>query len=342
MRVCKSWSKISKRVIYRKIVFTSVKQREAFFACLQLQVRNQETLVSSARKPPTRSNSSKSPSGYSPPPLILPRKLLKANVIPDSIKCIQSLDFGLRPRNGTVGEPELPMTKFSFSPAVLSSPSPLSLSSPMTMLSNMTSNSSLASPTRQGSASHKHNRPPSSSSSIVTRARAFGQTSRNPTQTPAKNDSTMEYEDQKTYGQWSDRFVSPLLINIAQLIPNLRELCLCSCHINAKDFGLALQGLGKLTRLDISYTTLKSDGLEMVARYCRTNLVWLNISGIFKLGRNKRYAIQAIASHCDALKEVVAYECPELYEEILDECQDITKGRIQFYVDPLLNRQKFT
>ena len=89
----------------------------------------------------------------------------------------------------------------------------------------------------------------------------------------------------------------------------------------------------KLERLDISFSTLKSDGVELIGRYCRTKLKWLNISGIFKLGRNKKYALISIVANCSDLLEIMAYDCPEIYSETLEECLDLCNGKISIKID---------
>ncbi|KAJ3329958.1 hypothetical protein HDU91_003715 [Kappamyces sp. JEL0680] len=145
-------------------------------------------------------------------------------------------------------------------------------------------------------------------------------------------DSGSPTEKDAPYGEWSHRFISPLLPMVSSLLPHLQELSLCGCHINDNDFITMLRHLTLLVRLDISYSTLKTEGVNSVSRYARHKLEWLNISGIFKLGRNRQHAIVNISAHCTALKTIVALDCPEIYEETLDDCKLACGGRIEFSV----------
>jgi hypothetical protein len=316
----RTWSKLSKRVAYRHIRFTSVKQRERFFSCLQIAQMNKISASKRKQISPQESSPDK------PPQVRIARKasFQIQNIPTEAANLIRSLDFGFHPKHLKPHEPELPMS----SKTILSSPtsmSPTSSSiSPVSRSLGIVQNLSLESP-------------------IVTRSMIrAGLTKRvdsvAPRQRVAASSSTNSFTDSasppsENYGAWSHRFVSPLMPLIGSLIPNLQELSICGCHVNSSDFGVMLQSMQRLERLDISYSTLKSDGVELIGRYCRNKLRWLNISGIFKLGRNKKYGLRSIVSHCSDLSEILAYDCPEIYEETLSECLEICHGKIKFQLD---------
>lgn len=137
--------------------------------------------------------------------------------------------------------------------------------------------------------------------------------------------------DPDAYGKWEDRFVNPLLPLIASYIPHLKSLSLSGCHINDWDFSNMLEQLKLLERLDISFSTVKNSGLEGVSRYCRHNLNWLNVSGIFRFGRNKPKTIAAIVQNCIALRTMIVQDCPEIdADEHILEFQELCEGRVDF------------
>ena len=137
----------------------------------------------------------------------------------------------------------------------------------------------------------------------------------------------------EVYGEWKDRFISVFVPALSEMIPNLVKLNLCGSHLTKDDLAIVLSGLKKLEWLDISYSTLKSDGLSAVARYCRTNLKYLDMSGIFKFGRNKVSFVVDIVMFCEGLKTMVMLDNPEFYKENLDECYHLSAGRIEFITD---------
>lgn len=144
---------------------------------------------------------------------------------------------------------------------------------------------------------------------------------------------TMSESGQKItspYGSWADRFISPFAPLISQHIPHLKALSLCGCHINGTDFVVMLECLRQLEHLDISYSTLKNSALEYIPRYCRHKLKTLNISGIFKFGRNRGETLILISTFCEALIEIIILDCPEIGWDVLDECIHLTGNRINY------------
>nr|KAJ3404045.1 hypothetical protein HK105_003970 [Polyrhizophydium stewartii] len=129
------------------------------------------------------------------------------------------------------------------------------------------------------------------------------------------------------YGDaWDHRFVSKFLEPLGAFCTNLRSLSLSGCHVFDHALEELLPRLPHLERLDISYTTVKRQGLAAIARSCRTRLEWLDISGIFRLGRNRGEVLLEIAACCHGLRTVVALDCPELQSETLSECLQLRAG----------------
>lgn len=331
MQVNKNWMKLSKRIVYRHVRFTSVKQRERFFACMQRTHHRSSEATSPTKR---KQSAAITYSGNMPPPLRIIRKAsFQAHHAPsENANLICSLDFGLSPKHLQPYEPDLPMSTKAVlgSPnRTVSSPTSPTAQTPVTRSIRRVNNMTLESP-------------------IITRSMIrAGLTKRNESVAHGqKVESTTSVSEllpsmpstcTTAYGAWNHRFVSPLLPLIGSLIPNLKELSICGCHVNAADFGVMLQSMHMLKRLDISYSTLKSDGVELIGRYCRSKLGWLNVSGIFKLGRNKKYALLSIVAHCDDLAEIIAHDCPEIYQETLDECVALCNGRIAIKVDAALS-----
>jgi hypothetical protein len=138
-----------------------------------------------------------------------------------------------------------------------------------------------------------------------------------------------------TYGKWEDRMINPFLPLIASYIPHLMHLSLSGCHINDWDFANMLEQLSFLESLDISFSTVKNEGLEGVSRYCRFKLKWLNVSGIFRFGRNRPVVLAAIVQNCKALKILVVKDCPEIdKDEHISEFRNLSSGRVTFVTCP--------
>jgi hypothetical protein len=135
------------------------------------------------------------------------------------------------------------------------------------------------------------------------------------------------------YGEWKDRFVSQYLPVVADCLPHLQSLSLCGCHISHGDFVLVLSGLSMLTNLDISYSTLKTESISSIAQYCRHRLEKLDISGIFKFGRNRGHSIVAVTAYCQKLSLIIAKDCPELYPEVIEECLAVSIAKVQIITD---------
>ncbi|KAJ3274912.1 hypothetical protein HDV01_001776 [Terramyces sp. JEL0728] len=318
MCVSKSWHNSSSRILYSKVKFTSVAQREKFFSCLQNMGSYKPSTrfrpASALRHSPTKTSTKHDPS--MPPPVVLRRRSsLRSHTVAPMAKLIKCLDFGLAPNSLTRSEPNLPSAK-----SVLSTPktpglpiSALSLESPIPFSSE-----------RRASTTEppKFTRP---SSSRVENIRE------KPALRIETESQILKIEDLKSpYGSWSHRFVSPSLPLVGQLIPHLKGLSLKGCHVNASDFTILLETLTQLEILDVSYSTLKTPGLSQISRFCRHRLVHLDISGIFKLGRNKSDTILDISAYCTGLKKVVALDCPEIYDDILEDCKALSQNRIEF------------
>jgi hypothetical protein len=301
MRVCKKWNIPSKKLLYQTIRFQSVLQRQKFFDAIQ-----QDFSIKSPK-------SSKEINGM--PVVMIPRRSsLRMKKSTGNRDLIQSLDFGLRPRNVTTNEPPLPCTK-----PILQSPLRMSIDT-----------NTLPSPTTTRITNINLNGDTFISSGIkrnsIPRLAKIVQVSTNSVSTNPLENSIVETR----YGEWQDRFVSPFMPLVAQYLSHLKHLNICGCHLNAHDFSLALENLVRLESLDVSYSTLKSDGIESISRYCRHKLQKLNVSGIFKLGRNKPHTIILIAMFCSALKQIIALDCPEMYPETVTEAHAISNSRIEF------------
>jgi F-box-like len=340
MRVSKTWYQSAKRLCYRKICFNSVNQREAFFAMLEdASLQGQSTSpIKSAR------SSSRSRSPSSPPAVVLRRKgsLRNYNRGSEISKLIYSLDFGLRPKEFQASEPQLPMTRAVPPPPQRQKPPPLfvspsavkSLDSPIRSTTSvildtpLTRRSPRLATFQSPSKSTTKNDSRTNSTSPVRQRVGAGLSISTIGSALTDSDSTIS----SPYGTWAHRFVSPLVPKIGIYIPNLKELSLCGCHVNAQDFGSVLQAT-RLIRLDISYSTLKTDGVQLISRYCKTALQYLNLSGIFKLGRNRSHGLVGIAMHCTDLTKIVALDCPEIYPEVLNECEVLSNGRIKFEME---------
>jgi hypothetical protein len=257
-RVSKRFYGITKPTIFKKIQFDRLEMRDRFFDALGNQFHQL-----------------KSPS--SPKPLLRRRASLRSS---NSSKLIQSLDFGLRPRNMAPNEPPLPCSK-PISPTRMLVDSPIG---------------TIPIPTEQG---------PSS-------------------QGPRLQRKLQSVEDEIVYGTWEHRFIAryiPLVITL----PHLKELIICGCHVSASDFITMMQQLTQLQRLDISYSTLKSDGVSCISRYCRVNLETLNMSGIFKFARNRSRVLLDIVLQCRGLLQVIVKDCPEIYPETLDDAKGLNQ-----------------
>lgn len=120
--------------------------------------------------------------------------------------------------------------------------------------------------------------------------------------------SNLSSPSSAAYGTWKDRFISPFLPLIPYLV-NLSILNLSGTHMNDSDFQ-GLMSVVNLAVLDISYSTIKDKGMQSLARQKR--LRSLNVSGIFRFGRNHQETLMAILHACKEMKKLIVRECPEL------------------------------
>lgn len=291
MRVNKSFYQTGRKLLYRHIRFYSVLQRDKFFELLSLSSNSVASPTSSTIMSPEISSP-----GEAPAVRIPRRRSPRINRPSDLANLIYSLDFGLRPREMSKREPQLPCTRVKTSP-IRAGPS--------------ISDSPVGEPPNR--------------SGVV--SRMSDNLSQRRSNTPVLNLKT------ETYGEWNDRFVSTLMPKLAELLPNLVQLNLCGTHLSKNDFTIVLSGLTNLEWLDVSYSTLKSDSVSLISRFCRTKLQFLNLSGIFKFGRNKGSLVVDMTMYCEALSKIVLIDCPEFYGEHLEECEQLCAGRIEFITD---------
>ncbi|KAI8897062.1 hypothetical protein BC833DRAFT_595190, partial [Globomyces pollinis-pini] len=369
MRVNKAWHLNSSRVLYRNIMFTSVNQRDKFFSCLKIMKPELQITAN----PPKITSAATDNSGNPPPVIIRRRSsYLRQKQISFNAKFILKLDFGLRPRHLLPVEPELPNSKAvlpSPKSKMINSFELARIQSPV----NVASSSQDLYPTRSSivtrsstvhmnairnvmtvdapipgiglEASHEDlriepiNSTPNTSSPVriqleptssPTKLRQRNRGLTVSTESPVFSDS--EGLD-SPYGSWSHRLISPLLSHISRYIPHLKDLSICGCHVNNDDFIILLDSLTQLEKLDISYSTLKTKAVQRIGYSCRDKLRELNVSGIFKLGRNKPEAIYDISAFCKGLNKIVMNNCPEIYDDVLIECKELCNNRIQFYSD---------
>ncbi len=315
---------IAKKQAYKKVVFTSLSQRTQFFEILSKLPSSNSGHFPAAKG--GKSPRSISPTSMNPPSTCLPRRAsVRINGPSESAKLVRALDFGLHPSVVKARESDLPGMK----PVLSKKVEETAVFSPQTAFSNISFDLALPSPivrspTRLQLTSSPLQTPPLRKrvgNSILTVS-----TTSSPSTSPTIT---------SPYGKWSHRFVAPLLSQVSQLFPHLCELYLCGCHINDQDFTTMLSLLPRLTRLDISYSTLKTSGVAAISRYCRHKLTWLDVSGIFKFGRNNSDTLLKIAFYCEALTVIVALECPEIYKEVVGDVVQIN-NRIDFQVTAVL------
>jgi hypothetical protein len=77
---------------------------------------------------------------------------------------------------------------------------------------------------------------------------------------------------------------------------------------------MLIQGLSYLTHLNVSYSTLKGNALLDIKSL--RGLVELDVSGIFKFGRNRPEYLLSIVSDLDTL---IMKDCPDVYPEHVQE-----------------------
>ncbi|KAI8905014.1 hypothetical protein EDD86DRAFT_212057 [Gorgonomyces haynaldii] len=298
MRVSKSWNQMATRLVYRDIVFKSVKQRERFFSSL-----TEHTPLSPTKSPksPSKLRELQSPV---PPPVRLTRKSMRK--MPLRVQCVRSLHFGLGPRMVSPVQPQLPSVK-----SVLSG-SPL-VGSPEQL-------STMSSPSREPTA-----------------VSPMGYTRHRPgsLQTPQSAPGRLTVyipKEEEPYGAWEDRFINPLLPFVGYYFPHLKSLSISGCHVNDFDFIAMLEQMQQLEFLDMSYSTVKNAGLEGVSRYLRHSLVTLNVSGIFKFGRNRTKTLLVIAQQCQKLKDLYCLNCPEVDAEDVEAIREMSENKVQVYI----------
>ncbi|KAJ3313084.1 hypothetical protein HDV04_002401 [Boothiomyces sp. JEL0838] len=279
--------------------------------------------ASASRHSPLKLSPTKHDNSMPPPVVLRRRSSLRSHIVAPMAKLIKSLDFGLAPNPIAKVEHSLPSNKPILStPKTPSLPlSALSLESPIPFGSERRMSTTVPPKHTQSS--------PSSSNSKLENIRE------KPSLHIETETQVVKKEELKSpYGSWSHRFVSPLLPLVAQLIPHLKEISLKGCHVNASDFTILLESLTQLEKLDVSYSTLKTQGLSQISRFCRHRLIHLDISGIFKLGRNKSDTILDISAYCTGLTKIVAFDCPEIFDDILEDCKALSQNRIEFVTGP--------
>ncbi|TPX65713.1 hypothetical protein SpCBS45565_g04936 [Spizellomyces sp. 'palustris'] len=78
-------------------------------------------------------------------------------------------------------------------------------------------------------------------------------------------------------------------------------------------FAEALAKLPELTKVDLSFSSVKWEGLQGVAQHCQKRLRWLDISGIFRFRRLRPTLVADILEHCNSLSDLVINQCPDLH-----------------------------
>ncbi|KND04457.1 uncharacterized protein SPPG_00186 [Spizellomyces punctatus DAOM BR117] len=120
-------------------------------------------------------------------------------------------------------------------------------------------------------------------------------------------------ESSLPYGVWEHRFVSPLLLMISHRCTHLSYLCLSGCQFGDSIFAEALAKLPELTKVDLSFSSVKWEGLQGVAQHCQKRLRWLDISGIFRFRRLRPTLVADILENCTSLSDLVINQCPDLH-----------------------------
>ena len=363
LAVSKHWNRILTKKSYRSIRFSSVLQRDNFFESLSREIEESRptrlkspTKSSPIRPSPLRETSPLSILVSSPPPVHLPRAIntrSRLRNLPLRQQAICSLHFGLGPRKQVL---QMPSVKSVLARNALPTPTSTTSSVPesaatappiyrnrMAKKTTMASSFSSASPAMSPSLHMGRMMLCSPNKTIIespgteTTFEPIGnlvEAATVPRSAPATM-TTREVEltvipPEVTYGEWEDRFINPFLPMIPSYMPNLKNLSLSGCHINDWDFGNMLEQLPLIERLDISYSTVKNVGLEYISRYLRSNLTWLDVSGIFRFGRNKIKTLGYIAQNCKVLTRIVAIDCPEIEEETYQEIMAMVSNRLVF------------
>ncbi|KAJ3257504.1 hypothetical protein HK104_007032, partial [Borealophlyctis nickersoniae] len=121
---------------------------------------------------------------------------------------------------------------------------------------------------------------------------------------------------------WDHRFINAFLGTVSTRCVHITHLCLSGCQFYDTVLAEALSKLPELRDLDVSHSSVKSFGLQAVAESCR-RLKRLDVSGVFRFKRNHWSLLVDIATHCRALTRLTALECPDIYEEVTIECRAI-------------------
>ncbi|KAJ3086721.1 hypothetical protein HK102_012632 [Quaeritorhiza haematococci] len=126
------------------------------------------------------------------------------------------------------------------------------------------------------------------------------------------------------YGSlWEHHFVSPVLVLVSEHFPFLRELRLSRCQFQDAALEPVLKRIPFLRYLDVSYSSIRTLGLRYIAEYCQTHLEALDVSGVFRLRRNKASVLVDIAENCRALKIITMYRTPDIVVDVQQQCLEV-------------------
>ena len=305
---CKSWYRVGIKHLYERVTFRSFNQREGFFKLLASDIKlSPTTLIPCLSSSPSRAL--KSPKSPTPTSIRPKRKTYLLRIFQPGL-FVKRLDFGLGPRALILNNTIKGVTKKRRSGSINRKSSMMSI---------------VESPVKQ--------RRKGVAGSILTVNTASSSTL---VESPV-NSGMLTTSTSESYGnKWDHHFVSKYLETLTQFCPNLQVLSLAGCHIFDHAFEDTLKALPNLVHLDIAYTTLKKSGLESVAKYCRFHLETLDISGVFRLGRNDDDVVTNIVINCTKLKRIIANECPELYNDVAAECLRINP-KLQLIRDTIID-----
>jgi len=132
---------------------------------------------------------------------------------------------------------------------------------------------------------------------------------------------------------WNQHCVNSSLNLITIYFPNIVSLNLSGCRFYDYIFSELLENCKNLMYLDVSYTNIKQIGLLSILKGVSRSkdplpLREINLSGIFKFWRLYRETrfLPNFIKKANNLKKITILDCPDLLEEIINECKSIKKN----------------
>ncbi|KAJ3008352.1 hypothetical protein HKX48_008577 [Thoreauomyces humboldtii] len=206
-------------------------------------------------------------------------------------KLVRSIDFGFKPSVTTPAPPSNP------TPTPVSSSATTPTGSPVI---RPTSASALGLPNSIALAAAHLNSGPSSSS--------YG-----------------NLPDVHAYGAWPHRAVSPLIVLIAHHLPDIVHLNLAGCQFDDGVFAENVPRFTNLRTLDVSCTNIRNMGLAAIASSF-PGLIILDLSGTFRLRRNRSSHLANIVQGCQSLQRISVLQCSDVAEAVV-EVRETTRDR---------------